>query len=90
MRNVGYNYSGNGDYQQVNYGLSGGVIAHRNGITLSQPLGDTNVLIAAPGASNVKVENEPGIHTDWRGYAVVPIRILVSSQPHGTGHQLTG
>lgn len=70
--NVGYNYSGNGDYQQVNYGLSGGVIAHRNGITLSQPLGDTNVLIAAPGASNVKVENEPGIHTDWRGYAVVP------------------
>jgi outer membrane usher protein len=68
---VGYNYSGNGDYQQVNYGLSGGVIAHRN-ITLSQPLGDTNVLIAAPGASNVKVENEPGIHTDWRGYAVVP------------------
>ncbi|MEI9828774.1 fimbrial biogenesis usher protein [Enterobacter sp. E12] len=69
---VGYNYSQNGDYQQVNYGLNGGVIAHRNGITLSQPLGDTNVLIAAPGAKEVKIENEPGIHTDWRGYAVVP------------------
>lgn len=70
--NVGYNYSSNGDYQQVNYGLSGGVVAHRNGITLSQPLGDTNVLIAAPGASDVSVEDQPGIHTDWRGYAVVP------------------
>ncbi|HHI2554913.1 TPA: fimbrial biogenesis usher protein [Klebsiella aerogenes] len=70
--NVGYNYSDNGDYQQVNYGLSGGIVAHRNGITLSQPLGDTNVLIAAPGADDVKVEDEPGVHTDWRGYAVVP------------------
>ncbi|WP_024560783.1 fimbrial biogenesis usher protein [Franconibacter pulveris 601] len=70
--NVGYNYSSNGDYQQVNYGLSGGVVAHRNGITLSQPLGDTNVLIAAPGANNVNIEGQAGIHTDLRGYAVVP------------------
>lgn len=70
--NVGYNYSDNGDYQQVNYGLSGGVIAHRNGITFGQPLGDTNVLIAAPGADDVDVEDEPGVHTDWQGYAVVP------------------
>ncbi|WES70585.1 fimbrial biogenesis usher protein [Superficieibacter sp. HKU1] len=70
--NVGYNDSNNGDYRQVNYGLSGGIVAHAHGITLSQPLGNTNVLIAAPGASNVKVEGEPGVHTDWRGYAVVP------------------
>lgn len=70
--NAGYNYSSNGDYQQVNYGLSGGVVAHRNGITLSQPLGDTNVLIAAPGADNVNVEGQAGVHTDLRGYAVVP------------------
>lgn len=48
------------------------MVAHRNGITLSQPLGDTNVLIAVPGAADVSVENEPGIHTDGRGYAVVP------------------
>lgn len=70
--NAGYNYSSSGDYQQVNYGLSGGIVAHRNGITFSQPLGDTNVLIAAPGAGEVKIEDQPGIHTDWRGYAVVP------------------
>lgn len=70
--NIGYNYSGNGDYQQVNYGLSGGVVAHRHGITLSQPLGETNVLIAAPGASGVSVDANAGVQTDWRGYAVVP------------------
>ncbi|MGU3522346.1 fimbrial biogenesis usher protein [Enterobacteriaceae bacterium C23F] len=70
--NVGYNYSDNGDYQQINYGMSGGVVVHDEGITLSQPLGDTNVLIAAPGAKNVRVEDVSGLKTDWRGYAVVP------------------
>lgn len=68
--NLGYNYSTG--YKQVNYGVSGGVIAHRNGITLGQPLGDTNVLIAAPGADDVSVENNSGVKTDWRGYAIVP------------------
>lgn len=68
--NVGYNYSQG--YQQVNYGLSGGVVVHQGGVTLSQPLGDTNVLIAAPGADGVDVENATGVRTDWRGYAVVP------------------
>ena len=43
-----------------------------HGLTLSQPLGDTNVLIAVPGAGNVNIEDQPGIHTDGRGYAVVP------------------
>jgi outer membrane usher protein len=70
--NAGYNYSDSGDYQQVNYGLSGSIVAHRNGVTLSQSLGETNVLIAAPGAEDVKVEGNAGIRTDWRGYAVVP------------------
>ncbi|KJN04484.1 outer membrane usher protein [Klebsiella aerogenes] len=70
--NVGYNNSNHGDYRQLNYGLSGGIVAHAHGLTLSQPLGDTNVLIAVPGAGNVNIEDQPGIHTDSRGYAVVP------------------
>lgn len=69
---LGYNYANNGDYQQVNYGLSGGVVVHQNGVTLSQPLGDTNILVAAEGASDVGVLNNVGIRTDWRGYAVIP------------------
>lgn len=70
--NVGYNYTDNGDSQQVTYGVAGGIVAHRHGITLSQPLGETNVLIEAPGADNVKVENSTGVKTDWRGFALVP------------------
>ncbi|KFK91727.1 MULTISPECIES: fimbrial biogenesis usher protein [unclassified Serratia (in: enterobacteria)] len=68
--NVGYSRS-NG-YDQLFYGLSGGVLAHENGITLSQPLNDTLILVKAPGAGNVSVENQSGIRTDWRGYAVLP------------------
>lgn len=74
--NAGYNYNNSGDYQQVNYGLSGGVVVHDEGITLSQPLGETNVLIAAPGADHVKVEDVDGLSTDSRGYAVVPYATL--------------
>lgn len=68
--NLGYNYSA--DSHQVNYGIAGGVVVHRNGITLSQPLGDTNILVAAPGAAGVALENNTGVKTDWRGYAVIP------------------
>lgn len=67
---AGYSYSGD-SYRQVNYGLSGGIYLHRNGLTFGQTPGETNVLVAAPGAANVPVENGSGIHTDWRGYAVV-------------------
>lgn len=69
--NSGYNYDRDGN-QQINYGLSGAVVIHEDGVTLSQSLGDTNVLVKAPGASNVDVERGTGLHTDWRGYAVVP------------------
>lgn len=68
--NAGYNYSDG--YHQMNYGASGGIVLHRDGVTLSQPLGDTNILVKAPGAAGVELENTTGIKTDWRGYAVIP------------------
>ena len=68
--NLGYSYDQ--DTRQWSYGLQGGVLIHENGITLSQPLGDTIALVKAPGADDVDVENNSGVHTDWRGYAVVP------------------
>lgn len=67
---LGYSYDR--DYRQVIVGLSGGVVGHADGVTFSQPLGDTNVLIKAPGVRGVKVENATGVTTDWRGYAVMP------------------
>lgn len=71
--NVGYSHS-NGN-NQLYYGLTGGVLLHENGVTLSQPMSDTMVLIKAPGADNVAVENQTGVRTDWRGYAVLPYAI---------------
>ena len=41
--NVGYSRSG--DSSQIYYGMSGGIIAHADGITFGQPLGDTMVLV---------------------------------------------
>lgn len=68
--NLGYNrYT---DSQQLNYGVQGGVVLHPYGITLSQPLNETMILVRAPGANHVDVEGATGIETDWRGYAVVP------------------
>lgn len=68
--NVGYS-RGDGA-KQLYYGISGGILAHANGVTLSQPLNDTVVLVKAPGAGDVKVENQTGVRTDGRGYAVLP------------------
>lgn len=68
--NLGYSYSDS--YRQVSYGASGGAVLHSGGLTFGQSLGDTSVLIAAPGVSGVGVENQTGVHTDWRGYAIVP------------------
>ena len=70
--NVNLGYSRNGQNNQMYYGVSGGIVAHANGVTLGQPLGETLILVKAPGANNVKVENQTGIHTDWRGYALLP------------------
>lgn len=67
---MGYNY--NRDSQQVNYGLRGGIIAHSEGITLSQPLGESMALISAPGARGARVVNNGGVTVDWMGNAVVP------------------
>lgn len=66
----GYNYSN--DSSQWNYGARGGLVAHPYGVTLSQQLGDTIALVKAPGVKNAKISSNPGVRTDWRGYAIVP------------------
>ncbi|WP_447878022.1 fimbria/pilus outer membrane usher protein [Serratia fonticola] len=68
--NAGYAYDNNS--QRLNYGLQGGIIAHKDGITFGQPMGETVTLVKAPGASGVGVNNQTGVKTDWRGYAIMP------------------
>lgn len=66
---AGYGYDK--ESNRLNYGLQGGIIAHRDGVTFSQPLGETNVLVKAPGAEGVGIQNQSGAKTDWRGYTTV-------------------
>ncbi|AOM39921.1 fimbria/pilus outer membrane usher protein [Xenorhabdus hominickii] len=68
--NAGYSYDKHS--KQLTYGLNGGLVAHPYGVTFSQSLGDTLVLVRANGAHGVKVQNHTGIKTDWKGYAIVP------------------
>ncbi|MFZ1874901.1 MAG: fimbria/pilus outer membrane usher protein [Chania sp.] len=65
-------FSHDSNQQRLSYGAQGGVLVHTGGITLSQPLNDTVVLVKAPGAGGVSVLNNAGVKTDRRGYAVVP------------------
>lgn len=67
---MGYGYDRN--YQQLRYDSSGSIVLHDDGLTFGQPLGTTNVLIAAPGAKGIAIQNGTGIRTDWRGYTVMP------------------
>jgi outer membrane usher protein len=71
--NAGYNYNQNS--KQINYGLQGMALAHSQGVTFGQSIGDSMAslaLVRAPGANGVKIQNNAGIYTDWRGYTIVP------------------
>lgn len=58
--------------RRLSYGLSGSLVAHRDGLTLGQPLGETVALVKAPDISNASVINHVGVSTDFRGYTLVP------------------
>lgn len=67
---AGYSY--NRDSSRVDYGMSGSVLVHGEGITLGQEISDAAVLVKAPGLSNVHLTTDSAIHTDSRGYAILP------------------
>ncbi|NWE47097.1 fimbria/pilus outer membrane usher protein [Pseudomonas gingeri] len=62
---------GNG-YHSQSLGLSGGLVAHADGLTLSPELGDTIGLVHAPGAKGAWVGSNNDAQVDGKGYAVVP------------------
>lgn len=79
--NVGYrssysslnmNYSVGENYQSQSVGLSGSMIAHAGGVTLSPYIGTTYGLIEAKGAEGASVSGYPGVKIDGNGYAIVP------------------
>lgn len=70
--NIGYSYNHEQHSQQINYGMSGGVVAHEGGVTFSQPLGDTFALISTANVKDIRLEHTTNVLTDNNGYAVVP------------------
>ena len=59
-------------YQQGSIGIRGGMVAHRGGLTLSQPLSETFAIVKADDAAGARLMNSPGARVDGRGYAIVP------------------
>lgn len=57
---------------QLTWGASGSIVAHPHGVTLGQTVGESFAIVRAPGAADVAIQNGSNVHTDWRGYAVVP------------------
>ncbi|CAI1981183.1 Outer membrane usher protein fimD precursor [Serratia quinivorans] len=64
-------YSRGLGYQQQDAALSGSMIASSQGVTLGQSLGETMALVSVPGSAGIGVDNQYGVTTDWRGYAIV-------------------
>lgn len=68
---VGGSYSQSPARRQMSLDASGGIVAHEQGVTFGQSLGDTVALVEAPGASDVSVGGWPGVKTDSRGYTTL-------------------
>lgn len=65
---AGYSYSDSN--RSINTGLSGGLVAHSNGISLSPNMGDTIAIITADGARGTALSS--GAKFDYFGNAIIP------------------
>ena len=78
---------------QYSLGTTGAIVAHRDGVTLAQELGETNAIIHAPGAAGARIESQGGVRLDRRGNAVVrslqPYQLnTISIDPRGASHDV--
>ncbi|QXN65166.1 fimbria/pilus outer membrane usher protein [Serratia fonticola] len=86
-------YSTGKGYQSASAGMSGTMIAHAGGVTLTSYGSDTFALVEAKGAEGASVSSYPGVRIDSRGYAVVPYlnpyqMNEVSIDPKGTSNDI--
>lgn len=72
MTNVSGTYSTGKHYQGASAGLSGTVIAHPGGVTLTPYTSETMAIVEAKGATGAAVSSYPGVYIDRFGYAAVP------------------
>jgi outer membrane usher protein len=82
-----------GGASQYSLGATGAIVAHANGITFAQELGETNAILHAPGAAGARVENRAGVRLDRHGNAVVrgvlPYQFnTIAIDPLGASHDV--
>lgn len=65
-------FSSDGNRNVWNGGLQGSVVIHRNGVTLSRPLGESNALVDMNGVENIRLMNSNAAPTDIRGFSIIP------------------
>ncbi|MGY4674434.1 fimbria/pilus outer membrane usher protein [Ursidibacter arcticus] len=58
--------------KQTNFAVSGALVAHPEGVTLSNDLSDTFAIISAKGATGAKINNGNAANLDWFGNGIVP------------------
>ncbi|PHM72024.1 fimbria/pilus outer membrane usher protein [Xenorhabdus sp. KJ12.1] len=74
-------------------GLSGSVVAHPHGVTLTPYNADTWAVVNAPGAAGAEVTNYPGLMLDHWGNAAIPLPLpyqhnVVSLDPKNISRQV--
>lgn len=87
----GFVYDSGG--RRFNYGARGSLLAHSNGATFGQQMGETVALVAVPDVEDIAIENQIGIKTDANGYAILPYvtpyrNNFVSLDPRTFGHNV--
>lgn len=65
-------YSQGTDYRQLNAGVRGAAVLHRDGLTLGPYVGDTFALVQAKGAAGAAIRGGQGARVDRTGHALVP------------------
>ncbi|MEX3020287.1 fimbria/pilus outer membrane usher protein [Kluyvera sp. STS39-E] len=72
MASVSGSYSTGNGYHSASMGMSGSLVAHSGGITLSPYTGDSFALIEAKGAEGAKISSYNAAKVDSFGYALFP------------------
>ncbi len=59
-------------YRATSLGMTGGIVAHADGVIFAPELGDTLGIVQAPDAQGARINGNHGAQVGKRGYAVVP------------------
>ncbi|AVE06709.1 fimbrial biogenesis outer membrane usher protein [Pseudomonas palleroniana] len=65
-------YGQSNTYRAMSLGMTGGVVAHADGVTFAPELGDTIGIVQAPDAQGTRINGNHGAQVGKQGFAVVP------------------